>query len=105
MDRGEKLEGNLSEGKYKQRDKNSMICIFTNLRSIMNANKRGEMGLMLQERNVDIFGITESWTHEGIDDKELEFRGYHLYRRDRRGGTKKRGGRVLLYVRKSFPVN
>ena len=81
MEKKGKLEGNISSEKYRQRDMNSMICMFTNLKSIMNANKRGEIGVILRERKVDIFGITESWTHEGVDNTELEFRGYHLYRR------------------------
>ena len=55
----------------------------TNIRSIMNINKREEVGLLLQENDVDICGITESWTHEQIEDAEIQYQGYTLFRRDR----------------------
>ena len=74
-------------------NKNELNYMHTNARSMFNNNKRDEINKMLIEDKVDILGITESWSHEGIDDAELNFEGYTLFRRDR-GGTDRlsRGG-------------
>ena len=53
---------------------------------------------MLIEHSIDILGITESWTNEDIEDSEIKFEGYSLFRRDRVNLPKERGGGVLLYV-------
>jgi len=76
---------------------NNFNCFYTNMRSVMNNNKMEELQMMLEAHDIHIIGITESWSHDGIDDAELNINGYTLFRRDRRGG--KRGGGVLLYVR------
>ena len=73
-------------------------CMYTNIRSIMNNDKRGEIEIMLKTKNVHILGITESWGHEGIQDTELGFQGYRMFRRDKLLGDKVRGGGVILYV-------
>jgi len=48
---------------------------------------------------VIILGIAESWTHSGIDNAEIEFVGYAVFRKDRVSKDKNRGGGVLLYIR------
>ena len=80
----------------------NLICMYTNVRSIMNRNKRDEIELIIRQKGVDILGITESWGNEDIGDAELSFDGYDLFRQDRNAGVKKRGGGVLLYVRKGL---
>ena len=65
----------------------------------MNKHKRDEIGWMLENDEIDILGITESWTHEDILDAEINFPGFSLFRRDRKIGTKIRGGGVLMYIR------
>ena len=47
----------------------------------------------------DIVGVTESWATDKIYDAELELTGYTLFRKDR---VLKRGGGVLLYVKKEL---
>lgn len=74
-------------------------CLYTNIRSILNNHKREELGMLLNEHKVNILGISESWANENIDDAELSFSGFSVFRRDRSLGEKKRGGGVLLYVR------
>ncbi len=66
----------------------------------MNKNKREELQELLQEHEVDVLGITESWTNEEIDNAELKLMGYKTFRKDRNTekSKKKRGGGVLLYV-------
>jgi len=50
--------------------------------------------------NPDVIGITESWTHNNIEDAELMLHGYQLFRCDRNTGNK--GGEVLLFVKDVF---
>jgi len=50
--------------------------------------------------NPDVIGITESWTHNNIEDAELMLHGYQLFRCDRNTGNK--GGGVLLIVKDVF---
>jgi len=45
--------------------------------------------------NLDIFAITESWTHSGINDDELYVTGFNMFRKDRIVGKKTRG--VVYY--------
>jgi hypothetical protein len=88
----------------RRREVNRMTCMQANVRSMMNENKREEIGLLLAERHFDVMGITESWTHEGIGDAEIAFPGYRLFRKDRSRKHKCRGGGVLLYVKEDFTV-
>ena len=74
---------------------NNLTCIYVNARSIMN--KLLWLEAVIEATSPDIVGITESWSHDGILEAELELAGYNLYREDRKGGMK--GGGVLLYVR------
>lgn len=76
----------------------NLNCIYTNIRSIMNKNKRDEIELLLAENKIDIIGIAESWTTEDIADAEISFKGFSLFRKDRRN-DKTRGGGVLLYLK------
>ena len=77
-------------------------CMYTNVRSFMNKNKREEMSILLLEKGVDVLGVTESWGNNNIDDSELGFEGYSMFRQDRIKGNKERGGGVLLYLRESL---
>ena len=52
---------------------------------------------MVQDIDPHIIGITESWANTDITDAELGLRGYVMFRRDRLG---RRGGGVILYVKK-----
>ena len=54
--------------------------------------------IVIQER-MDVTGITESGTHEEINDGEISLRGYTMFRRDRKKGIKERGGGVILCVK------
>jgi ribonucleases P/MRP protein subunit RPP40 len=101
---------NKSVNKFKERslvgkkriDINKLQFMYTNIRSLMNNNKREEIEILLRERSVDVLGITESWTHEGITNAEINILGFSLFRRDRSEKNKCRGGGVLLYIRESL---
>ena len=49
----------------------------------------------------DIVGVTETWAHKNILDKELQLDGYNMIRRDR--PSVHRGGGVILYIRHGIP--
>ena len=59
------------------------------------------MLLLIEEHQIDIIGLTESWSHEGILDGEVSFDGFNLFRRDRSDG--RRGGGVMLFVKDNIP--
>ena len=84
------------------RECNGINCLYTNIRSIMNKGKREELQILTRDNKIDILGITESWTHEGIEDAEIMLSGYNLFRRDRKNRNKKKGGGVLMYVKEGF---
>ena len=79
--------------------KHTLNCMYTNVRSVFNNNKREEIKLMLKNKDIDILGITESWAHKEIEDAELSIEGYTMFRKDRDSNEKTRGGGVILYCR------
>lgn len=97
MDRGIDRVENITTSK-------DLNCIYANVRSILNKNKREEISLLLKEGRTDILALTESWTHEGVSDAELNFEGFTLFRRDRRCTDRIKGGGLLLYCRNDIKV-
>ena len=74
-------------------------CMFTNIRSKMNNNKLDELKHEIEEKEIDILGIAESWTNENITEGEIKIQGYETFRKDR---GDKRGGGVLMYVKEGY---
>ena len=72
-------------------------CVCLNARSIVN--KRNELNIMVEDIDPHIIGITESWATLDISDAELGMKGYVMFRKDRLG---RRGGGVILYIKKSI---
>ena len=72
-------------------------CVCLNARSIVN--KRNELNIMVEDTDPHIIGITESWATPDISDAELGMTGYVMFRKDRIG---RRGGGVILYIKKSI---
>ena len=66
-------------------------------RSIVNEKNKLNM---LEDIDLYIIGITESWTNNDIS-AELGLTGYVMFRRDRIG---RRGGGVILYIKHSTQV-
>jgi len=81
-------------GKARKVGAENIICKFTNFRSSLN--KKHEVGILMNWDDIDIFGITESWTHNGITDDELYVTGFNMFRTDRIVREKTRGGGLLL---------
>ena len=74
-----------------------LSCVYFNARSVVN--KLIELDLLLKEDRPDVVGITETWLHNGIDDSELNFEGYTLFRTDRNNLFKQKGGGVALFIK------
>jgi hypothetical protein len=92
---------------YKEKVGKSLLdikCMYTNIRSINNREKKEELHCFLVEKSIDVLGVTESWTTDEIEDAEIQMEGYKCFRKDRRGKNNKkaRGGGVLMYVREDM---
>ena len=71
------------------------MCL--NGRSIVN--KRNVLNIMVEDNDPHIIGITESWATPNISDAELGMTGYVMFRKYR---IWRRGGGVILYIKKSI---
>ena len=88
--------------KLQSINRNKIECVYVNARSIVN--KRKELELYLNEKSVDVMGISETWLNESISYSEMSIEGYTLLRRDRNEVNKKRGGGVALYLKDEINV-
>jgi len=59
-------------------------------------NKKDELAALVAAHDPHIIGITETWTHAGIFEAEINLPGYVCYRKDKKHG---KGGGVVLYVK------
>jgi len=84
---------NLKDNSCNHSKKMQLNCMYTNCRSLWN--KKDELEWELINNEIDILGITESWGNENIDDAEIHFNGYSLFRKD---DKQSRGGGVVLYI-------
>jgi hypothetical protein len=55
---------------------------------------------VIDEGNVSLVGVTETWASEDLGDGELHIEDFNTYRRDRMGEHK--GGGVIMYVHESL---
>jgi len=72
------------------------VFLLSNIRGGFTT-KLDELHQLLENNNVDIGVITESWLHDDIDSTMLQFPDYMMYRLDRRDG--RQGGGVVVYVK------
>ena len=77
-----------------------MKWYYTNAHSLLN--KRNEFEAQIDDVKADVVGITESWTHEDVNDSEILLSGFNVFRQDRKDTQKGRGGGVLLYIKEGF---
>lgn len=59
-----------------------------------------EIRFLVEERNVDILCVSETWLHETDIDLSVNINNFHIYRCD-----KGRGGGTCIYVRNNLLVN
>ena len=75
-----------------------------NARSLKSVNKKCNKLIQLSnlagDLDSDIFAITETWFNDNISNSEVLNQNYIIYRRDRVVNCQKRGGGILLAVKK-----
>ena len=72
-----------------------------NVRSLRN--KTDELAVVLQQNNIEICCVTESWLDAEIPTEAVDIEGYICYRRDRLDG--RQGGGVVIYVKQEQPYS
>lgn len=77
-------------------------CMYCNIRSLPANNKIDELKLAVQEEKYEMVAITETWLHQQIENAEINIPGYKIYRKDRNGEHKERGGGLILYVKENL---
>src|SRR6218665_905291 len=55
--------------------KSELKCVYANVRSIIDIEKRMELELYVDKEEPDIIGLTETWAKEEIADSELLWMG------------------------------
>ncbi|MGL5405336.1 MAG: endonuclease/exonuclease/phosphatase family protein, partial [Shewanella sp.] len=80
-------------------NKNSSKLLCFNARSLKNQKTGADIAAFIQTQSADIIGVNETWLKNGMLDHEFIPRSYMVFRRDRPGRAKDRGGGVLLAVR------
>ncbi|KAI4466573.1 hypothetical protein MML48_2g00000186 [Holotrichia oblita] len=74
------------------------ICIaHLNVRSLLP--KLADVQQVMNDLNVDVFCLTETWLTNAVDNSMVRIEGYNLYRRDRDGRC---GGGVAIDARSCF---
>ena len=63
--------------------------------------KYEEIVHILKNGSAEVNIFTESWNTSSIPDNMLEIDGYTLFRQDRHGTDKKRGGGIIVYAKTS----
>ena len=78
----------------KKNEKNSLKCILTNARSIIN--KKEELEAVAFEKKTDLILIVESWAKDKHSMGEVSLFGYDCHRHDRT--QTERGGGCIIYA-------
>lgn len=80
-----------------QRGEQDIKCYYTNAQSLLN--KKGELQALVEEKDIKIVGITETWGTSDRGDAEYQLDNFVLYRKDK---TQRRGGGVMLFIHESL---
>jgi hypothetical protein len=77
--------------------------VHVNIQSLIN--KVDHINLLLQENNIHVLCITESWLTNDIDDSDIKINGYDICRLDRNNGMSHGG--IVCYIKEgiSFKQN
>lgn len=65
------------------------------MRSLRNRDHLVQLRSLVQENELDIVAVTESWLNSSVKNAEVEIQGYKIFRLDR---EKKVGGGVCIYT-------
>jgi len=76
-----------------------------NVRDMLSKNKRDDLICLLEEHKFDVLVVSETWLFPEVEDSEVRFPGYQLFRKDRDFTThSRRGGGLCAYVRDGWDV-
>ena len=75
--------------------------IHLNARSLKNREHLAQIKELVNNENVDVLAVSESWLNSFMTKAEVEISGYKIYRLDRKH---KKGGGVCIYAPKEFKV-
>ena len=65
--------------------------LYTNARSLTSGTKKDELQILINQEDINIAGITETWGRSDIMDCEMEIPGFKLYRKDRAAVNNEKG--------------
>ena len=88
----------------------SMSFAHLNVGTLLTGNKFEMLKLQIENSEMDIFSMSESWLTEAIPDGQVEFRGYSSFKLDRKWndngdpGYCKRGGGLICYIKNVIPA-
>jgi len=74
---------------------NNVKVLYTNVGSLTSGTKREELKMLIDQENIDIIGITETWGKPTIVDTEMKIPGFKLYRKKQscsKSYNRRRGG-------------
>ena len=72
----------------------------TSLNIVSLRKCKDELGITLNDNEIDVIGLNETRLDENISDRELRIEGYKIFRNDRYV----QGGGVASYIRESLAV-
>ena len=61
---------------------NGLKCLYTNARRLVRGSKREELQILIDNEDIDIIGITETWGRSDVLICELELQGFKMFRKD-----------------------
>ena len=79
-----------------------------NVRSMMGGHKLDILKLQIENSNIEIFTLSETWLNTSVPDKVIELPSYNTCRLDRSWGARglpnltKKGGGLLVYIKKGL---
>ena len=79
--------------------------MIANVRDLKSGMKYEELQLLVEESELDIVAITESWANFSVMDAELALDGFRMFRKDLERDVEQMGGGVLLYIRNNIVVS
>lgn len=80
---------------------NGIKLVHLNARSLKNREHLAQIKELVNDVNLDVLAVSESWLKSSTTNAEVEIPGYKIYRLDRKH---KKGGGVCIYLRKEFKV-
>ena len=64
----------------------------------MNKYKRDEIEILIEDYNIDIIAMTESWTNGKIEDAEISFSGFTCFLHDRSSCSHKKKAEEYFFL-------